>query len=206
MIIVDYKVGNIGSIINMLKKIGIKSKLSCDPQEILAADRLLLPGVGSFDHGMKSLKESGLVDILNRKVLKDKVPVLGICLGMQLLMDGSEEGSEEGLGWIKGQSKRFVFDSNKENLKVPHMGWNIACPRNKNTIFRGFDDEARFYFVHSYHAVCEDESNILATTHFGYDFASSIVKENIFGAQFHPEKSHHFGMQLLKNFSEFSSC
>ncbi|NEW60730.1 imidazole glycerol phosphate synthase subunit HisH [Sulfurovum sp. bin170] len=202
MIIVDYKVGNIGSIINMLKKIGVKAKLSSDKDEIMDANKLLLPGVGSFDNGMRNLRESGLIEVLNKKVLEDKTPILGICLGMQLLMDSSEEGQEKGLGWIKGEVKKFDFGKNKDKLKVPHMGWNIVNPTNRDSLYKNFDEESRFYFVHSYHAICEDEKNILGKTHYGYNFASSIYKDNIFGVQFHPEKSHKFGMRLLKNFSE----
>lgn len=205
MIIVDYKIGNIGSIINMFKKIGVKAKLSSNKEEILNAKKLILPGVGSFDNGMRHLKESGLIDILNKKVLEDKTPILGICLGMQLLMDSSEEGIEKGLGWIKGEVKKFQFNSS-DKLKVPHMGWNLVNPTKKDSLYRDFSDESRFYFVHSYHAVCENEENILATTNYGYKFTSSIYKDNIYGAQFHPEKSHKFGMKLLKNFVELDKC
>lgn len=202
VVIIDYKVGNIGSIINMFKKIGVEAKLSSSKEEILNADKLVLPGVGSFDNGMKNLRESGLIEVLNKKVLKDNTPLLGICLGMQLLMESSEEGRERGLGWIDGEVKKFYFGENKDKLKIPHMGWNIVVPTNKETLYNGFGEENRFYFVHSYHVVCKNKENILGTTHFGYDFASSVYKNNIFGVQFHPEKSHKFGMQLLKNFME----
>lgn len=202
MIIIDYKVGNIGSIINMYKKLGIKAKLSSNKDEILTAKKLLLPGVGAFDNGMNRLKEEALIDILNYKVLSEKTPILGICLGMQLLLETSEEGNEKGLGWIRGDVKKFNFESNDNRLKIPHMGWNIAKPLNHDTLFYGMEDEARFYFVHSYHAVCSHEDNILATTNYGYNFVSSVCQENIFGVQFHPEKSHKFGMRLLKNFAE----
>ena len=202
LIIVDYKVGNIGSIVNMFKRIGVNAILSSDENEILSADKLLLPGVGSFDNGMKNLKASGLIKVLNKKVIEEKTPILGICLGMQLLMDSSDEGKEEGLGWISGEVKKFNFAMNEEKLKVPHMGWNIARPMKKDSLFKGFSEEARFYFVHSYHAVCDNKDNVLANTHYGYDFASSISKDNIYGAQFHPEKSHKFGMKLLQNFME----
>jgi len=204
MIIVDYNVGNIGSIVNMFKKIGVKARLSSDKSEILAADKLLLPGVGSFDHGMKSLYQSGLIDVLNRKVLEDKTPILGICLGMQLLLSGSDEGSEPGLGWIKGRVKRFDFSKLPEKLKIPHMGWNVVYPKNNQCLFKYFDEEARFYFVHSYYVECEDSRDSLATTLYGDIFTSAVGRENVYGAQFHPEKSHRFGMQLLKNFVELT--
>lgn len=204
MIIIDYNVGNIGSIVSMLKKIGVKAKLSSNKEEILDANRLLLPGVGSFDNGMKHLRESGLIEVLNKKVIEDKTPILGICLGMQLLLEKSEEGKEQGLGWIKGEVKKFDFGDNQKRLKVPHMGWNIATPINKNSLFKNFEEECRFYFVHSYYAVCKNNENILAKTHYGYDFASSIHQDNIYGAQFHPEKSHKYGMHLLKNFVEIT--
>lgn len=202
VVIIDYKIGNIGSIINMFKKIGVEAKLSSNKDEIFNAEKLILPGVGSFDNGMKNLRESGLIEVLNNKVLKDNTPLLGICLGMQLLMESSEEGKERGLGWIDGEVKKFCFGENKDKLKVPHMGWNTVVPTNKETLYKGFDEENRFYFVHSYHVVCKNKENILGTSHFGYDFTSSIYKNNIFGVQFHPEKSHKFGMQLLKNFAE----
>jgi imidazole glycerol-phosphate synthase subunit HisH len=202
VIIIDYNIGNIGSIVNMLKKIGVKAKLSSDKHEIASAERLILPGVGAFDNGMKNLNTSGFVEVLNKRVLEDKVPILGICLGMQLLMDSSEEGVEKGLGWISGEVKKFRFGENSDNLKVPHMGWNIVNPVNKNTLYKEFSEESRFYFVHSYHAVCKNRSNILAESNYGYKFTSSIYNGNIFGVQFHPEKSHKFGMKLLKNFSE----
>lgn len=206
IIIVDYKMGNIGSVVNMLKKIGVKSKLSANPEEILCAEKLLLPGVGSFDSGMRNLQDAGLIEVLNKRVLIDRIPILGICLGMQLLMDNSEEGSLAGLGWINGEVKRFDFGLDDRNLKVPHMGWNIVNPKETHTLFKDFEPEGRFYFVHSYYAKCKYDENILGVTNYGYEFTSCIRKENIFGAQFHPEKSHKFGMKILKNFAEMNQC
>lgn len=203
MIIVDYNVGNINSIINMLKKIGVKAKLSSNKKEILAAEKLLLPGVGAFDNGMQSLRKTGLIEILNQKVLVDKTPILGICLGMQLLMKKSEEGTERGLGWLDGEVKKFDFGPNSDKLKIPHMGWNMVHPLQTDSLFHEMgEEEKRFYFIHSYHVVCENPDDILATTRYGYEFTSSVHKDNIYGAQFHPEKSHKFGMNLLKNFAE----
>ena len=200
-IIIDYKVGNIGSIINMIKKAGYKAKLSDNREEILLAEKLILPGVGAFDEGMEKLSESGLIPILIDKVINQKTPILGICLGMQLLTEKSEEGNLPGLGWIKGETIKFKFKE-EDNLRVPHMGWNTVHPMKTNSIFRGLEDNPRFYFVHSFYVDCHDSNDVLGITNYGHDFASAIEKENIFGVQFHPEKSHRFGMKLLKNFIE----
>lgn len=199
MVVVDYNVGNIGSIINMFKKVGVKAEFTSDKDKILKADKLLLPGVGHFDNGMRSLNESGLIEVLNHKVFDLKTPILGICLGMQLLLEGSEEGTEKGLGWIPGRVRKF--DLKDKSLKVPHMGWNKVTPFIDHPLFKGLDSDMRFYFVHSYYADVQNE-NILGETFYGEDFTSCIHKENIMGVQFHPEKSHRFGMQLLKNFGE----
>ena len=201
IIIIDYKVGNIGSIINMIKKTGYKAKLSDNREEILLAEKLILPGVGAFDEGMEKLNKSGLIPILIDKVINQKTPVLSICLGMQLLTEKSEEGNLPGLGWIKGETKKFKFKE-EDNLRVPHMGWNTVHPMKTNSIFRGLEDNPRFYFVHSFYVDCHDSNDVLGITNYGHDFASAIEKENIFGVQFHPEKSHRFGMKLLKNFIE----
>jgi len=202
MIIIDYNVGNIGSIINMFKRIGAKASLSSDKDEIAQADKLFLPGVGSFGHGMRCLKDSGLIDTIEQRIFDDKVPVMGVCLGMQLMFEHSEEGNCDGLGWIKGNVKYFDLPPEQKHLKIPHMGWNIADLKNVSPLTNDFEDETRFYFAHSYHAVCEDKNNILATTNHGYDFPSIVSSGNIFGAQFHPEKSHKFGMKILKNFAD----
>ena len=200
-IIIDYKVGNIGSIINMIKKAGYKAKLSNNRKEILLAEKLILPGVGAFDEGMIKLNESGLIPILIDKVINQKTPILGICLGMQLLTEKSEEGNLPGLGWISGETKKFKFKE-EDNLRVPHMGWNTVHPIKTNSIFRDLEDNPRFYFAHSFYVDCHDSNNVLGITNYGHNFASAIEKENIFGVQFHPEKSHRFGMKLLKKFIE----
>ena len=202
IVIVDYGVGNLGSIKNMFKKVGFKAEPSSDPAVLRAAEKLILPGVGAFDAGMSKLRERGLVDLLNELVLEKKVPVLGHCLGLQLMTRKSEEGQEAGLGWIDAESVRFRFDTDWAQLKVPHMGWNVLDIRRPHPLVADLEDEARFYFVHTYHIVCADESDVVAYTDYGYNFASVISKGNIVGAQFHPEKSHKFGMQLLKNFAE----
>lgn len=207
IVIVDYEVGNIGSILNMLKFLSIPAKASRDRAELLAAPKLLLPGVGAFDAGMEQLKKHDLVGVLDTCVHEKKTPVLGICLGMQLLTRGSEEGNLPGLGWIDAECKRFTKDRDPTGkMKVPHMGWNVATPVDTTSgLFAGMTDECRFYFVHSYHAVCDDAGEVAATTPFFGPFVSSVRKGHVYGAQFHPEKSHRFGMRLLKNFAAVPS-
>lgn len=197
--IIDYGLGNLGSIANMLKVIGEKSIVTDDSKTIMSADKLILPGVGTFDAGMRNLKEKGLLEVINMAALKDKKPILGICLGMQLLGRKSEEGSLEGLNLIPFTSRRFQFPQNTR-LKIPHMGWDIVNFKQKHSLMAGLEGRQRYYFVHSYHAVCEYEENILMTCDYGYEFAAAVVKNNVIGVQFHPEKSHDFGMNLLKNF------
>ncbi|MFC1461429.1 imidazole glycerol phosphate synthase subunit HisH [Verrucomicrobiota bacterium] len=199
--VVDYRVGNPKSVLNMLKHIGTEASISSCPADIEQADKLIIPGVGAFDNGMKHLADMGLLPAINRKVLEEKVPVLGICLGMQLMCRASEEGEREGLGWIAAKVIRFAAPGG-QRIRVPHMGWNLTTVVNQSPLLAGLDDKSRFYFAHSYHVVCDDNSNILTTTCHGHVFASSFQKENIFGVQFHPEKSHRFGMKLLKNFAE----
>lgn len=197
--IIDYKMGNIGSIQNMLKRISVKSVISSKIEILNNCDKLILPGVGSFDQGMKNLKNHNFIRFLNDYVIKDKKPILGICLGMQLFADNSEEGDLSGLGWIKGNVKKFNL--RKYGLKVPHMGWNnIECKNSK--LFLNLPNEKRFYFVHSFFFECKNKENIISTTDYGINFASSINKQNIWGTQFHPEKSHICGMNLLKNYAK----
>ncbi len=198
IIVIDYGMGNLGSIANMIKKIGHKCLITSDLEEIKKATKLILPGVGSFDNGMKNLQERGMVEILNQKVLVEKTPILGICLGMQLMTKSSEEGSLSGLRWVDAQTKRFVSDT----LKIPHMGWNIIKHQKNSQLFDEIEREKRFYFVHSYCVSCNQEADILTNTNYIQDFVSSFEKENIVGVQFHPEKSHKFGMNLIKNFVE----
>lgn len=196
--IIDYGMGNLGSISNMIKKIGHKSIITSDLEEIKKATKLILPGVGSFDNGIKNLRESGLSEVLNQKALVEKTPILGICLGMQLMTKSSEEGILSGLGWIDAQTKKFVSDT----LKIPHMGWNIIRHHKESKLFDELDSEKRYYFVHSYYVESNQTKDVLTTTPYGYNFVSAFEKDNMIGVQFHPEKSHKFGMNLLKNFAE----
>jgi glutamine amidotransferase len=197
--IVDYKVGNLGSIQNMLKKIGSKSIITSDPKAIEDAEKLILPGVGSFDSGINSLKKYDLWNVLNDKVLNQKTPVLGICLGMQLLCNGSEEGNMAGLGWIDADVVRFKPEDKK--YKIPHIGWNYTEASQNSPLFKGMYEDPKFYFVHSYYVKANDSSSI-AKCNYDIPFDAALEKGNVLGTQFHPEKSHKFGMKLLENFIE----
>ncbi len=203
IVIVDIGIGNLGAIRNMLRKVGADSKISSDTADIQSADKLILPGVGAFDHGMQALADSGLADPLNEQVLERRKPVLGICLGAQMLGRRSEEGSLPGLGWIDMDVIRFPRES---GLKVPHMGWNVVTPTNVGNeihpLFAGNDSEPRFYFVHSYYMSCDRDGDIAATCDYGRPFTAAVARDNIWGVQFHPEKSHRFGAALLRNFAE----
>jgi glutamine amidotransferase len=198
--IIDYGMGNVGSMANMLKKIGAEATITADPVVIASADKLILPGVGAFDHGMRELHARSLVPVIREQVVENGKKLLGVCLGMQLLTEGSDEGRCEGLGWLPGRTVRFLPSGESGPRKVPHMGWNLAEPVRDDPLFAGLDSDARFYFVHSYHVSC-DNGSVLATTNYGGPFVSAIRKGNIAGVQFHPEKSHRFGMQLLRNFA-----
>lgn len=203
IVIVDYGMGNLGSVKNMLKKIGTDSVCTSDKKMIEKATQLLLPGVGSFDKAMKNLDDLDLIDIIKKKVLVDKTPILGICLGMQLLTKGSGEGKFEGFGFIDAYAKKFDFSSIEDSLPVPHMGWNkVYLKKESKLLQEGEERENRFYFVHSYAVNCKNKEDILTTTNYGYEFVSSFERNNIIGCQFHPEKSHKFGMKLFKKFVE----
>jgi glutamine amidotransferase len=196
--IIDYEMGNVSSVANMLKRIGHEAVVTRDADVILSADRLILPGVGAFDKGMQNIKAYGLREVLDEAVLKQRKPVLGICLGMQIMTNSSEEGSEPGLGWVDATSVKFRF-SDQAGLKVPHMGWNYVKPVSENTLFS--DERSRFYFVHGYYVQCASSADVIATAHYGFDFACAIGRDNVMGVQFHPEKSHRFGMKLLQGFA-----
>ena len=198
--IVDYGMGNLHSIANMLKKCGAHAVISSDPDVIADAQKLILPGVGAFDGGMKNLVERALRQPLDHAVRERNVPVLGLCLGMQLMSCASEEGSEGGLGWIDANTIRLRIEDT--NTKIPHMGWNTMRIAKRSWLTDTLPEDARFYFVHSYHLLCNDQSDVLGLTEYGYEFVSAVQRDNVLGVQFHPEKSHRFGMQLLKNFAE----
>ncbi|MRD72304.1 imidazole glycerol phosphate synthase subunit HisH [Rhodocyclus tenuis] len=198
--ILNYGMGNLGSLVNMFRRLGIKVRVESSLSAIEAAEKLILPGVGAFDAAMRCIDETpGLRDVLNIKAQEEKVPILGVCLGMQLLTGGSEEGARRGLNWIPGRALRFP---SCPELKVPHMGWNSVNVNFSNPLTEGFDQDSRFYFVHSYYVQVESKNSSLMTTVYGREFSSAIVKDNVFGVQFHPEKSHRHGMRLLKNFAE----
>lgn len=199
--IVDYGMGNLYSVKNMLKYLGYDSMVTGEVSQIEAADKLILPGVGNFGKAMEVIWESGLLEVLNRKVLEDKTPILGICLGMQLLLGHSEEGDCDGLGWIPGEVKKFDLSAYPE-LKVPHMGWDYIEKQKQSPLFAGSAGGERYYFVHSYYASCRDRGDVAATTEYGISFDSVVQRDNIFGTQFHPEKSHRFGMEILRNFAK----
>jgi len=200
--IIDYKAGNVRSIQNMLKKIGYDSIITADHNNILNSDKLILPGVGSFDYGMDQLEQAGLIPVLNRKVLEEQTPILGICLGVQLFTKNSEEGKHPGLAWF--DAKTVSFDKSKLDGRytIPHMGWRDVILNERSKLFKNIPEEPRFYFVHSYHLHTERSDTIIAETEYGYKFTAGLESGNIVGVQFHPEKSHKFGMQVLKNFIE----
>lgn len=200
--VVDYGMANLGSILNMLRKIGEDPIVATTRDDVLRATKLVLPGVGAFDHGVTALRDRGLDEPLRAKVLEDGAPLLGICLGMQLLVDSSEEGELPGLGLIPGRCLRFSFQQDAHSLKVPQMGWNEISPRRASPLLDGLESGSRFYFVHSYHVACQHEQDVLATTWYGQAFTSIVGRDKLFGVQFHPEKSHRFGLALLKNFVE----
>lgn len=202
-VIIDYGVGNLTSIKNMLNRIGCNCDISSKKNDIEEADKLILPGVGSFDYGMQQLHKNGLTGILNDKVLSKNVPILGLCLGVQLLTEKSEEGVEKGLGWIKGKTVAFNKQRLAVNQKIPHMGWTEINTFEKSKLFTDMYESPRFYFVHSYHLELDDHYDRLAIANYGYDFTVGVEHNNILGVQFHPEKSHKFGMKLLENFIKY---
>ena len=205
LVIVDYGMGNLGSVKNMLRRIGIPSVISGAREEIAVADSLILPGVGAFDAGMRSLEERGLRGVLERKACEERVPLLGICLGAQLLTRSSEEGRLPGLGWVAASTRLFSFPG-RPDLKVPHMGWNTARPCRPSPLTASLEEGARYYFVHSYYLTVEHEEDSILKTFHGIEFDSGIRSGNIYGVQFHPEKSHRFGMRVLESFARIKAC
>ncbi|MBS1680676.1 MAG: imidazole glycerol phosphate synthase subunit HisH [Bacteroidetes bacterium] len=200
VVILDYGVGNLASIKNMLKRIGVEAVVSAEDEVMQQASHIILPGVGAFDTCATQLHNSGLINSLTKKALADKTPVLGVCVGMQLLLEGSDEGKQPGLGWIKGRNVKFDSKKLTNGLKIPHMGWTDVHPAKASGIMEGLDNGSRFYFVHSYHAQLTNPTDALIWADYGYEFAAGVGRDNVIGVQFHPEKSHKFGMQLLGNF------
>jgi len=199
--IIDYGMGNIGSLENMIRKVGGAVCVAHSAEEVLDADKLLLPGVGAFDNAMKRLGEKDLVTALNQKVIIEKRPILCICLGAQLVTYTSEEGCLPGLQWVRGRAKRFCFNHGVE-LRVPHMGWNDIDIKRSSRLLDGIGAENAFYFVHSYYLEMDDPNDIVATTEYGFEFPVVIEHNNIYATQFHPEKSHKYGMRIMANFKE----
>jgi glutamine amidotransferase len=199
LVVVDYGMGNLRSVEKKLLRLGIDAQISGDPERIQSASKLILPGVGHFANGVKNLHERGLWDVINNKVRKEKTPILGICLGMQLMAKFSEEGNAEGFGWFDAEVKRFSV-SDSLRFKVPHMGWNLAVPVNSHPFTKGLTGRESYYFVHAYHLVCNDSKDILGKTIYDYEFVSMMGHDNMIGVQFHPEKSYSAGDQLFLNF------
>ena len=200
--IIDFGMGNLHSILHKLQKIGVKAIISSHPEDIEKATKLILPGVGAFGAGMQKLQELNLIPVLNYKVLEQKTPILGICLGMQLFAKKSQEGNAKGLEWIDASVQRFDFVELSPTPRIPHVGWNILSPQRENLLIEGIETQQRFYFTHSYHLVSEVKDIILTTSLYGYHFISAIHQENIYGVQFHPEKSHRRGLIIYQNFIE----
>jgi glutamine amidotransferase len=198
--IVDYGIGTLDSVARALHKVGAEAVITTDPAELERADGIVLPGVGSFDQAMNTLREHGLLPVLERRVVAEKTPVLGICLGMQMFARRSEEGVAEGLGWLDAESVRFAHDTSQ--FKIPHLGWNDVQRLHESPLFQGIREDAPFYFAHSYHVVCRVQDDVLARTDYGTPFVSAIERGNIFGTQFHPEKSHANGVCVVHNFVE----
>lgn len=205
IVVIDYGMGNVGSIVNMGRRAGGKFVLSSDPTVIAQAEKLILPGVGAFDNGMMNLQERGLIPVLNESVLQRKTPILGVCLGVQLFTRRSDEGRLPGLGWIAADTRRFAFPPENRRLKIPHMGWNYVEPTKRAPLLDQLPAQPRFYFVHSYHLVCDNPADVLAWTTYGHRFVSAVHCGNIWGTQFHPEKSHKFGLAVLRNFLSLSA-
>ena len=199
--IINYGVGNLISVKNMLTKAGaVDVSISNEPEEIARAKKLILPGVGHFDFGMKKLHESQLVPIIRQCVLENNIPILGICLGAQLMTRRSDEGTSPGLGLIEGETVKFDISEMKNPHKLPHMGWNFVQPSKEVTLWSNMPSDSRFYFVHSYHFMLDNPEDIWLNTYYGYEFCAAFHRNNIFGCQFHPEKSHKYGLRLMKNF------
>ena len=199
--VIHYGIGNVGSIRNMLHRLGVESTLVTDGEGLRDASKIILSGVGSFDRAMEELSNRGFVEVLNEKVRIQNVPVLGVCLGMQLMTKGSEEGSRPGLGWIDATTRRLPRENRHGPLRLPHMGWNGISVKKQTPLLEGLPEDKRFYFVHSYYVACQDGDAVAASSEYGVEFTCAIAKDRMYGTQFHPEKSHRFGMRVLENFA-----
>lgn len=204
--VVDYGMGNLGSILNMLRRLEVPVLATDRPERLTTVERLILPGVGAFDAGMRSLRRLGLEPVLTRRVVQENVPVLGICLGMQLMTRGSAEGEQQGLGWVDGDARHLSEGAaNAASLKVPHMGWNYVYPTRRHPLCSDLSEDSRYYFAHTYRVVCADPADVLMESYYQeIGFHSAFAHQNMVGVQFHPEKSHRYGMQLLKSFASWS--
>lgn len=201
--IINYGIGNLGSVKNMFKKIGVEAQMATTSEDIFKADRLVLPGVGAFDSCVSALAASGMLNSISEVVLQKKTPILGICVGYQMLTKSSEEGNLQGLGWLNAETLKFQDESLK--MKIPHMGWNYILPQSEHPLNKYYQEgKARAYFVHSYYVKAYEDKDVILKTDYIHQFASGMAKENIMGVQFHPEKSHRFGMELFKAFMEYS--
>ncbi len=200
--IIDYGLGNIRAFVNVYERLNIEIRIAHKPDEIKGATKIILPGVGAFDHAMTQLNHSGMREELEKQVLINGIPVVGICVGMQMLARSSDEGKLPGLGWIDGIVKLFDASTIPYKTRLPHMGWNTIDPVKNVPLLDGFDSQSRFYFLHSYYFVCNNPDDVIATTSYGIKYASAVAKNNIYGIQFHPEKSHSNGIQLLHNFAK----
>lgn len=200
--IIDYGLGNVQAFANMYKRLGIEATRARSAADLDGATRIILPGVGAFDHAMALLDESGMRPALEELVIECKVPVLGICVGMQILASSSEEGKSAGLGWVPGRVRSFRSMGESASLPMPHMGWNDVIPAPEAALFKGLEADSRFYFLHSFFFDCDEQAHALARASYGFDFSCAVAAGNVYGVQFHPEKSHHYGAALLKNFAE----
>lgn len=199
--IIDYGVGNIKAFYNIFKKLSVEVKIAQKPEDLFGSSKLILPGVGHFDYAMKRFSESGMLNIVDDMVLNKNLPILGICVGMQMLAKSSEEGKMPGLGWIDATVKKIDVDLLAQSTRLPHMGWNDVIVKNKNLLLSNLDSNSRFYFLHSYFFEPKFENDSIAYSNYGKNFTCVVNHKNIYGVQFHPEKSHHFGIQLLQNFA-----
>ena len=199
--IIDYGVGNVFAFQNVFKRLNIPSKIAKCENDLMGSSKLILPGVGHFDYAMSQLNNSGMRDRLDELVLTEKIPVIGICVGMQMMAKKSDEGTLDGLCWIDAYVKKFDEATIDHHTKLPHMGWNDVKPNENHPLFRGLEQEAIFYFLHSFYFKCSNQENSISKTDYGINFSSSVQHDNIYGIQFHPEKSHSYGERLLKNFA-----